>query len=249
MGFWSHLSRVFKPKQRTQCQNNQNNVLPNERTFQQQIEHNYQQTIENEKKSTNPKFHRTSNEENLAFNFTWRHSEALEPLESSVNDETKKVFNIWHIDERIDQCKKAIASYEKLRKFCLSKGKGGTIHFEDMWEHCHNRKNEDFRYIERVENEIELLSTNYQKASEKLHNEKLAYEKKQRIKAFKVNADTLLIKLVSENNGILQKGLYKQFESEYKTAINSVLKKLHDTDKIIRIKEGNTYKLFAVTNR
>ncbi|HHY74085.1 MAG TPA: hypothetical protein GX497_12865 [Bacillus bacterium] len=224
-------------------QNTNNNLLPTGRTFQQQIEHDYQNAVEYYKNSPNPKFHRSSKEENLAFNFSSRYSGIIGTLEANVYHESNKVFGIWTIDDRIEQCKKAIAAYEKLQKFCLSKGKGGQIHFEDMWEHCHNSNNPNFRYIEQVEEELDYLTNNYHEATEKLQIEKLKYEKKERIKIFKKTADKVLIDLITENNGILQKDLYKQFDNEYKTTINSTLKKLHESGIIIRVKEGNTYKL------
>ena len=54
-------------------------------------------------------------------------------------------------DELIDKikaCDAVINSFEKCKKFCYGKGKGGTIYFQDMWEYCHNSKNQQFSYID-----------------------------------------------------------------------------------------------------
>lgn len=244
MGLWSKLFGLLKTKPRAHIDSSNNNKLPTGRTFQQQIEHDYQQAVENIQSSSNPKFHRTLKEENLAINFSFRHSSTLEALESAVYKETNKVFNIWSIDDRIEQCKKAIVAYDKLKKFCLSKGKGGSLHFEDIWEHCHNRKNPDYRYIEQVEQELHYLKNNYEEASMKLLEEKVKKERKKRIKEFKKTSENVLLMFIEKNKGILQKDLYKQFNPEYKTTINNSLKKLQESGNIIRVKEGNTYKLF-----
>lgn len=161
---WGRLYNLFKSK----SQNKNNKILPTGRTFQEQIQHDYQKALENEKKSTNPKFHRTPREENLSDNFYNRHHAKVNILEENLYQETNKIHSLFDIDERIDQCKKAIKAYNDLKKFCTSKGKGGSIYFEDMWEHCHNSKNHDFRFIEWVENELNYLINNYNVAKEEL---------------------------------------------------------------------------------
>lgn len=235
MSIWNAISKIFKPKHSKRSQSNQKNEL---------LLEDYQKALEYEIESTNPKFNRTSKEEDLAFNFSYKHAETLGNLESAVYVEVSKIKKVYDVNKRILQCKKALESYEKLKNFCLSKGKGGQIHFEDMWEHCHNSKNPDFRFIESVEIELDFLLNNKEEAEEKLQYEKLKVENREKIKLFKKKAKDELIQLIAENYGILQKNIYQQYDEIYKTTIKNTINNLCDSGIVERVKEGNSYKLY-----
>ncbi|BDH60089.1 hypothetical protein MTP04_02190 [Lysinibacillus sp. PLM2] len=235
MSIWNAISNVFKPKYIKKSLSNQNDNLPLG---------DYQKALEYEIVSTNPKFNRTTKEEDLVFNFSYKHAETLGNLESAVYVEVNKIQKVYDVNERMLQCKKALESYEKLKSFCLSKGKGGKIHFEDMWEHCHNSKNPDFRFIESVEIELDYLLNNKEEAEEKLKNIKLKVEDREKIKLFKENAKDELIQLIAENYGILQKNIYQQYDDIYKPTIKNTIKNLCDLGIVERVKEGNNYKLY-----
>lgn len=117
----------------------------------------YQREMERQGRSTNPKFHRTLEEEDLADEFSDKHSAILSKLEGNLY---KKVDDIPDLGVRklkkltteeleaiIQQYRDAISEYETLRNFCYRKEKGGAIYFEDRWEHLHNSKNPDFSYL------------------------------------------------------------------------------------------------------
>lgn len=179
MGIVQKIINFFKPKKTNQKIIQQNkDLLPTGRTFEEQMKIDLQNAIENEKKSTNPKFHRTASEEDLSFNFSYKHSKKLYLLEEELQHNANLAFSNYQIDLRIEQCKLAIDSYEKLKNFCTSNGKDGQIYFEDMWEHLHNSKNPDFRFIENVELEYKYLTKNYEEAKQQLENE--AIEKQNR---------------------------------------------------------------------
>lgn len=59
---------------------------------------------------------------------------------------------------KADLCRKTIAAYEKLKTVCGNAGPGGTLYFEDMWEHCSNSMNPDFRFIEPAEEILRELA-------------------------------------------------------------------------------------------
>ena len=218
--------------------------LPTGRVFEEQIKIDLQKTIEYEKNSTNPKFHRTEREKDLSFNFSYKHSDKLQSLENELVENVMSISTTYQIDERIERCKIALESYEKLKKFCFSKGKGGQIYFEDMWEHCHNSKNPDFRYIERVEKEYNYLTQNYEEAATKLKNKEIKAKNKILIKQFKKNAESEILKIIQNNPGILQTEIYDYFDVIYKNTIRNVIKKLESEGKIKKNKSGNTYKIY-----
>lgn len=103
-----------------------------------------------EKNSPNPKFHRTEREEDLAFNFSQKYHSEVSQFDDSIYESVSKIKTCQTTEDKIKQCELAISTYERARKFCYSKGKGGKLYFDDMWEHCHNSKNPCFSFIEKT---------------------------------------------------------------------------------------------------
>lgn len=93
-------------------------------------------------KSYNPKFHRTKEEEELDFNFFYKHKDELEKFE-------KLIYSFLDSDF-IEDTVKSIQAFDNLGKFCSSKGKGGKIYFEDTWLNCHNSHNACFSYRDSI---------------------------------------------------------------------------------------------------
>lgn len=117
------------------------------------------QTLEDE--NLNPKFSRTEQEEELSFNFSQKHSEKIFTLENNLEQSTQAVFNkvskdflqnatLPELEEGLEQCKHAIHNFNELKSFCVKHGKGGTIYFQDTWEHLHNSKKPCFSYVENL---------------------------------------------------------------------------------------------------
>lgn len=242
MGIWKSILKLFNVDRKRR--QNINVILPTGRTFEQQKKHDLRKVIEVENNSKNPKFNRTSKEEDLAFNFSFNHSTKLNLLENELYVKVKSVFSTYQIDERIEKCKIAIKAYEDLKKFCLSKGKGGTIHFEDMWEHCHNSKNTDFRFIEKIENELLYLTENYNEADRKLSEELIKIKNRELVNEFKKHAESDILKVILKTPGIIQKDLFLEFDEIYKNTVRNVLKKLESSNTITRTKKGNSYELY-----
>ena len=77
---------------------------------------------------------RTKKERELAFNFEMNHFDKYSELEFKLMDLELKAKQENNLSEKIQLLEKTIAAYEKLKRFCYSKGKGGTIFFQDEWE-------------------------------------------------------------------------------------------------------------------
>lgn len=77
---------------------------------------------------------RTKHEQQLAFNFDMNHFDKYSELEFKLIDLENDARHTTNLTKKIQLLEKTIVAYEKLKKFCYSKGKGGTIFFQDEWE-------------------------------------------------------------------------------------------------------------------
>lgn len=62
------------------------------------------------------------------------------------------------IEIKIQACQNALSIYDDFKAFCYNQGRGGALYFNEMYEHCHNSKNPDFRYIQSAEIKLETLT-------------------------------------------------------------------------------------------
>lgn len=62
------------------------------------------------------------------------------------------------IEIKIQACQNALSIYDDFKEFCYNHGRGGALYFNEMYEHCHNSKNPDFRYIQSAEIRLETLT-------------------------------------------------------------------------------------------
>lgn len=115
---------------------------------------------------------------------------------------------------------------ENVEMLCKSKGECFEFWFKEILT------NEG--YLEQRKEELFTLSANLSELQK-------IYEQKQ-ILLSGIDAD--LYNLLSSNTGILQKDLYKHFDSSIKSEIQSLLYEWDKSGKIRREKFGNTYKLF-----
>lgn len=127
--------------------------------------------IKYQKKSTNPKFHRTFEEEDMSFEFAQAYGDTVQALEDDfmkciseipiIRSSAKP--NKQELSYAIEMSQKAIDSFEKAKQFCYSKGNGGKIYFQDSWEYCHNSKNPCFSHIDatiKQKQELENMLSN-----------------------------------------------------------------------------------------
>lgn len=122
---------------------------------------------------------------------------------------------------------KAFVLYmEDVEKLCKSKG--------ECFEFWFNEILTDKGYLKQRKKELETLSISLSKTQDE-------YEQKQKLLS---DIYTVLWNFLISNTGILQKDLYKHFDSSIKSEIQSLLYEWDKSGKIKREKSGNTYKLF-----
>ncbi|WP_106768822.1 hypothetical protein [Paenibacillus faecalis] len=206
-----------------------NEILPTRKKLEEQIKHDLQKTIESEKHTTNPKFHRTEREEELSFNFSQKWVSIIQKYEDAIYKETEKVGTMNSIDENIEQCYEAIAAYEAFKNYCYRKSRGGQIYFDDMWEHCHNSKNPCFSYIQSTKDYLKELKENYDAY-------KVRFEKESQL-------DMMLLDIINNENGILQRKLYKLIPEVPQASIRKVVDELVKIGKVKKEKKGSGYLL------
>jgi len=106
---------------------------------------------------TTTKHTRTDHEKSLILEFKTNHATLLEKLEDAIYDTNLRMKKEEDIFEKVELCRKTISAYEKLQTVCIKAGLGGSLYFEDMWEHCSNSTNSDFRFIDPVEETMYAL--------------------------------------------------------------------------------------------
>ncbi len=184
------------------------------------IQRGYEKALKTMTESCNPKFHRTNYEEELSFKFMMKYAKQLQAKTDIFLALYRKAYGINDLTEKINVLNKAIEAFENAKKFAYSKGKGGTIYFQDMWEHLHNSQNPCYSYLDLITNSINS-----------------AKRKRDIILPSIINA-------IRSNEGILQKNLYCTLPDIDKIDIQNTLRELERDSKITRIKKGNSYELY-----
>lgn len=151
-----------------------------------------------------------------------------EPIEK----EYRYFLNIWvdAINKSPKELYAALKSFvlymEDVKKICKEKGECFEFWFDEILT------GKD--YLKKRKKELEILSISLSKTQEE-------YEQKKKLLS---DIDTVLWSFLISNTGILQKDLYKHFDSSIKSEIQSLLYEWDKSGKIKREKSGNTYKLF-----
>lgn len=97
--------------------------------------------IDERKNSNNPKFHRTDHEKKLESEFHKKNHSIIQDYENRIYISNKTDYN---------KLKSNLAAFDEFEKFCYANGEGGKIYFQDMWEFCHNSKNDCFSFKETI---------------------------------------------------------------------------------------------------
>jgi hypothetical protein len=178
----------------------------------------YEQAVEYQKNSTNPKFHRTGQEDDLCIRFMMNHEHEIQTHTDNFEDCYRSAFNEKDLDKKIILLEKTISEYEKSQKW-FYRTKGGAIYFQDYYEHMHNSNNNDFSYIDGVQEYLDDCI------------EKRDYIIPQ------------ILYILSSNGEIMQKDIYKHLPKTPKSEIQQIIRELEKNDKISREKNGNSYLL------
>lgn len=188
------------------------------------IELSYQEALRQEVNSTNPKFHRTDSEEELAFNFYSKYVEQINRLVNLFENPYHEESRTYNYQDKIALLELAIENFDKAKKWCYSKGKGGQIHFDDMWMNLHNSQTECFSYATQIQHRLDFIKT-------------LMVIRQQ------------ILDIVNQTPGILQKDIYKFFNEEQKSDVVYAIKDLVKDDCLLKEKKGNSYSLTALVSQ
>lgn len=187
------------------------------------------------KNNSNPKFHRTVEEEMEQSKFYSANAEYIDKLQQDIC--LPNLYSFSTIDDAITHDQQALIAAQELSNFC-SQSKAGQQYFEDMWLHCHNCQNPDFSIIDRIKDRYADLTLNYEER-------KKGFELHQKRQAFLQHADADVLRVIQSNPGILQKDLHKHFDPDLKSTIGTAVSHLVKSDQIRREKQGNSYSLYA----
>lgn len=186
------------------------------------IQLSYEKAQQAENESANPKFHRSEKEEDFSYNFMMKYGHETSVFTDKFQNLYRNAYKTNDLSQRIDLLQEAIKAYEHAKGFCYSKGKGGIIYFQDMWEHMSNSQNTCYSYLDNIKRSL----------SESI-----------------LERDTIIpgiLNTVLENDGILQKDIYKELPNIDKSHIQRVIKTLESQGKIRRVKKSNSYELHIV---
>ncbi len=138
-------------------------ILDNGKTLEQTIRESYQNAKNRYNKSKNPKFHRSEKEQNISFRFYETHKSKIDFMEKEIYNAEKfahRFINKYErnqilFEELEKECNLLFKSYEDMKRYCYSVGRGGKIYFQDMWEYCHNDYNDCFEFIKPTQEYLE----------------------------------------------------------------------------------------------
>ena len=123
-----------------------------------------------------------------------------------------------NLNKKIELLQETIIKFEKAKKW-FYRTKGGTIYFQDMYEHLHNSRNEDFSYIDQVEKYLE--------------------------ECIKERDCTIpkILGAIKSSGSILQKDIYQHLPDVLKTDVQRIVRHLENEGLITKEKSGNSYLL------
>ena len=201
----------------TTCRTDGNQISDEEVPYL--IQASYESALNYEKTSPNPKYHRTAKEEELDFQFFMKYGAIVDSLSDQFMELYRTAHKTDDLTERIHLLEQATIAFEKAKKFCYSKGKGGTIYFQDMWEHMSNSQNDCFSYLDNITNSI---------------------NEAKRIRDIVIPG---VLGIIHKYDGILQKEIYAFLPEISKSEIQSVIRDLESNGSITRAKKSNSYEL------
>ena len=179
----------------------------------------YENALAEEKNSSNPKFHRSFKEDELSYSFANKYYNEIAKRVEKFETPYHNSFSEQDLSKKIMLLEQSITEFDKCKNFCYSKGKGGTIYFQDMYEYLHNTRNECFSYRDMILGSLE----------------ECYYERDELIPEIK--------NVISDHNGILQKNIYAELPDFQRSDIQRMLRKLESENVITRIKKSGSYEL------
>lgn len=172
-------------------------------------------SIERERLSTNPIFHRTAEEHELIYQFGSNYGRQSAKICDVFENFSRAAYEAENIDEKIDLLQRAIDTFEVAKQWHYQHSEGGKLYFQDWWEHLHNSRRECFSWVDNVY----------------AYRDHLVKER-----------DVIVPWILDHaQNGFLQTDIYKVFPEEEKTVLRRIIKALASDGKINMTKKRNTY--------
>lgn len=134
--------------------------------------------------------------------------------------------------EKLQLTEMALANLIAFREYCM-KYPGGQQYFNKI--NMHEKNGVTWSHYQRWSN----ILADMREHPEKYLKDEEVYLKEQNFDPYTV------LSFIRENPGVLQKDLYKHFDPDLKSHIQSILYTFEKNLEITREKSGNTYKLFS----
>lgn len=186
------------------------------------IQAGFENALRRQQESTNPKYHRTPYEDELSFHFSMKYCNDIMNREEKFTSLYRTASQEKDLVKRIDLLNEAVAAFDKAKRFCYSKGKGGTIYFQDTWEYMDNPQIACYSYLDRITGDLEIAL-----------QERDVFT-------------PAVLNVISEHDGILQKDIYCKLPEIEKTVIQRILRRVEAENKLVRIKKSGSYELHIV---
>lgn len=156
----------------------------------------------------------------------------IKPRDNKLYDLSIRASKTENIDEEIKLLKEFITFFKEYENECLEKGECYQKYFLDM--HIKEPDKPKYSWLKDKKDRLKYLEENYQK----IKGDAEIKEKESK------DLSKKLIELISNNSGILQSDIYKQFHEVMKDEISSKLYFWNKSGKIRREKSGRTYKIY-----
>lgn len=168
-------------------------------------------------------------------------SDFIKPRDNKLYELSIAASKATSLEEEKQLLQQFIDFYYKYKNECFSKDECYQKYFTDMHMHCHNSKNPDFEFVTPKEERLKYINENYEQLLEEENLKQINEKKKEKLM---IGLKEKIIEEIKSNPGILQNDLYTKFDPILKDEISTIIYYSNKDGKIIREKEGRTYKLF-----
>lgn len=177
----------------------------------------------------------------LPVEWYYEKSDFIKPRDNKLYELSIAASKATSLEEEKKLLQQFIDFYYEYKNECFSKDECYQKYFIDMHMHCHNSKNPDFEFVKPKEERLKYINENYEQLLEE-ENLKLINEKKK--EKLMIGLKEKIIEEIKSYPGILQSDLYNKFDPILKDEISTIIYYSNKDVKIIREKDGRTYKLF-----
>lgn len=212
---------------------------------------------------TSKKYVEMQEDDNFEDSYSYEADYLMDKYENTCGEAETAFYDMFDLSKRIKLLEKAISTYDEWKNFCYEKGDAGKRYFEDAYSAASKRpyspverdmsgeyvgeyENADFTDIEFLKSVLEYYTSHPDEAKAHLHDEYIFYCGGPDEYEFLMKVQSLpkdLLKIIKQNDCIMQKELYGMFDERMKSHIQKAVKELSAKGKVIAVKSGNSYML------